>query len=147
MVAKQSNEWMVWHGRQNQTCPARAKANKTQARAKASMVRTKGKSKNKGKGKQHGKKRKKGFHEMEGHDDKQETQSGQENTEWTDTSWDHADNWNHARLVVKRLEHGFVDRSCKGASGKTVAIDAAVSRTVQFNTWRKHFNERWFDDV
>ena len=29
---------------------------------------------------------------MEEHDDKQETQTGQEETEWTGTSWDHADN-------------------------------------------------------
>ena len=33
-----------------------------------------------------------------------------------------------------------------GASCKTVAIDAAGSRTVQFNAWRKHLNVWWFDD-
>ena len=47
----------------------------------------KGKSKSKGKGEQHGKRGKKGFHAMERHEDKQETQTGQEYTEWTDTSW------------------------------------------------------------
>ena len=36
-----------------------------------------GKGKSKGKGKQHGKKGKKGFHDMEGHEDKQKTQTGQ----------------------------------------------------------------------
>ena len=52
---------------------------------------------------QHGKKE--GFHEMERQEDKQETQTGEEHTEWTDTSWDYADNW-----TVKRLEHRFADR-------------------------------------
>ena len=52
-----------------------------------------GKNKNKGKGEQHGNKGKKGFHEMEGHDDTQDTQTIQDFTEWTDKSWDHSDNW------------------------------------------------------
>ena len=30
---------------------------------------------------------------MEGHEDKQETLTGQDCTEWTDTGWDDADNW------------------------------------------------------
>ena len=33
---------------------------------------------------------------MEGHEDKQETQTSQEYTEWTDTSWDHAGKWTDA---------------------------------------------------
>ena len=35
---------------------------------------------------------------MEGHEDRQETQTGEEHTEWTDTSLDHdhADNWTDA---------------------------------------------------
>ena len=56
----------------------------------------KGKNKNKGKGKHRGKKEKKGIQDMEGHDDTQETQTGQEYTEWTDTSWDRADTWTDA---------------------------------------------------
>ena len=42
----------------------------------------KGKNKNKGKGKHHGKKGKNEFHEMEGHDDAQDTQTGQHDTEY-----------------------------------------------------------------
>ena len=34
-----------------------------------------------------------------------------------------------------------------GANCKTVAIDAAGSRTVQSNAWRKHFNVGLSDDV
>ena len=56
----------------------------------------KGKNKNKGKGKHHGKNGKKGFHEMEEHDDAQDTRTGQDCTAWTDTSWDHADSWTDA---------------------------------------------------
>ena len=52
-----------------------------------------GKGKRNGKGKQHGKNGKKGCHDMEEHQDKQGTHTGQEYTEWTDTSWDHAGNW------------------------------------------------------
>ena len=33
---------------------------------------------------------------MEGREDTQETQYGQEYTEWTDTSWVHADSWTDA---------------------------------------------------
>ena len=64
---------------------ARAKANKIKARAKASPARAKERLK------KHSKKGKQGFHEMD--EDKQEAQTGREDTEWTDTSWDHADNW------------------------------------------------------
>ena len=83
-------------------------------------------------GKQHCKKVKKGFHEMEVHEDKKRTQTGQEYTQYTDTSWDHADNWTDADWWSSR---------------KTVANDATGSRTVQSNACRKHFNVRWFDDV
>ena len=53
------------------------------------------KNKNKRKGKQHGKNVKKRFHEMQGHEDTEETQTGQY-TEWTDTSWDHSNSWTDA---------------------------------------------------
>ena len=36
------------------------------------------------------------FLEMEEHEDKQETQTSQEYTEWTNTCWDHTDNWTDA---------------------------------------------------
>ena len=71
--------------------PAWAKARQRQDKGKG-----KGKNKNKGKGFHHGKKRKKGFHGMEEHDDTQDTPTSQDYTEWTDTSWDHSDKWNDA---------------------------------------------------
>ena len=49
-------------------------------------------SKSKGKGKQHGKKGIKDF-TIWRCTKKKKTQTGQEYTEQTDTSWDHADNW------------------------------------------------------
>ena len=67
ILTKQTNEWMVWHGRE---------------KAKASPARAKGRNKTKGKGKQHGKKGKTGCHEMEGtktrkkHNSVNNTQSG-----------------------------------------------------------------------
>ena len=96
ILAKQRNKWV---GLERTTKAktslawARAKASKTKARGKACLQGEKGKSKNNGKGKQHGNNGEKGVHEMEGHADKQETQTGQENTEWTDTSWTDADWW------------------------------------------------------
>ena len=57
----------------------------------------KGKGKNKNKGKdEHHVKQGKGFHEMEEHDDRQVTLTSQDYTDWTDTSWDRADNSNDA---------------------------------------------------
>ena len=76
--------------------PARAEANTIKARAKASLVRAKARARAKERVKQHGKKGKKGLHEMEGHDDKPETQTSQEHAGWTDTTWDHADKWTDA---------------------------------------------------
>ena len=43
------------------------------------------------------------------------------------------------RLVIKRMEHRFVELPCVGTSGTTVATDAAGLRTVQSNAWRKYF--------
>ena len=65
--------------------------NKTERNGKSKPSERKGK--NKGNSKQHGKKGKEGCHEMEGHEDKRETQTEQEYTDWTDTSWVHADKW------------------------------------------------------
>ena len=45
---------------------------------------------------QHGKIGKEGCHEMKGHENKQETQTCLEHTEWTDTNWYHADKWTDA---------------------------------------------------
>ena len=126
--AKQPNEWMVWHGRLNQR-------------------KIKGKTKNKGNGKQHGKKGKKGFHEMEEHEDKQETKTIQEYTEWTHTSWDHTDNWTDADWWSRNWSTDLWADLAWQQAARQVAIDAAGSRTVQFNAWRKRVNVRWIDDV
>ena len=95
----------------------------TDDKTKSKPGKGKGKSKNKGKGKQYGKKAKKGFHEMEGFEDKQETQTNHEYTEWTDTTWDHADNWadaaNRTELVLSFLLHGRRDVAEMGR-GKNV---------------------------
>ena len=79
----------------------KAKASPARARAEASKTKPKfgkgkGKNKNKGKGKHHGKKGKNGCHEMEVHDDTQDAQTGYDDAEWTDTCWDHTDNWTAA---------------------------------------------------
>ena len=98
---QQPNEWMVWHGRQTKGKPGKGKC-------KQDKDKGKGKSKSEGKGKQHGKRGKKGCHGMEGHEDKQ----GQEYTEWTDTSWDHADNktdadwWSTGAQISGLIVHG-----------------------------------------
>ena len=66
-LAKQLNEWMVWHGRQNQRQAWHGQGQR-QARQRPGQRqgKGKGKNKNKGKGKQHGRKGKNGFYEMEG---------------------------------------------------------------------------------
>ena len=89
-----NNQTSGWSGTDNKTEGKPDKGKSKQDKRKESKP-GKGKSKSKSKRnvKHNGKKRKKGLHEMEGHEDKQETQTGQEYTEWTDTSWDHADNW------------------------------------------------------
>ena len=75
---------------------AKASASKTHCKGESKPGKGKGKNKNKGKGEHHGKKGKKGFHEMEGHDDTQDAQTSQDYTAWTGTSWDHADNCDDA---------------------------------------------------
>ena len=83
---------------------------------------------------------------MEEHEDKQETQTGQKYTEWTDASWDPADNkldadwWSSDWSTDLWNDPASEQAAC-------VAIDAASSRTVQANAWRKHFDVRWFHDV
>ena len=51
----------------------------------------------------------------------------------------HVHTYTYAHTHLRTYAH----TSCMGASCKTVAIDAASSRTVQSNAWRKHFNVRW----
>ena len=60
--------------------PARAKGeqDKSKGKSKSKPGKGKGKNKNNGMGKHHGKKAKKGSHEMKGHDDTQDTQTGQD---------------------------------------------------------------------
>ena len=72
---------------------ARAKANKTEARAKASLIRANTRARAKEKANNTARKGRMVFTTWVGHEDKQEPPTGQEYTEWTDTSWDHADNW------------------------------------------------------
>ena len=52
--------------------PGKGKAKQDEGKGKGKPGKGKGKSKSKTKGEQHDKKGKKGFHEMEGHEDKQE---------------------------------------------------------------------------
>ena len=77
------------------------------------------------KGKQRTRKQgKKGFHETEGHEDAQETQTGDHVDSWTDGDWWSSDH---------QCEHRFVYWPCMGTNGTTVATDATCSRTVQSN--------------
>ena len=73
-----------------------ARVSKENRRAKASLVRAKARARTKKRANGHGKRGKKGFHEMEGAKTNKKTPTGQESTEWTDTSWDHADDWTDA---------------------------------------------------
>ena len=127
ILTKQTNEWMVWHGRE---------------KAKASPARAKGRNKTKGKGKQHGKKGKTGCHEMEGtktrkkHNSVNNTQSGRTRVGNMLTAGLMQDWW-----------RGLWTDPCMGTSGTTIATGASCPRTVQSNTGKKHFDVRWFDDV
>ena len=85
--------------------------------------------KTKGKGTHHGEKVKKRFREMEEHDDTQDTQISQDCTQWTDTSWDHADNWNDAGLVAMRLEQA--DPAWAQAARQLAPPQPAQNRPIQ----------------
>ena len=87
-----------WSGTDDKTRgkPGEGKGKQDKGKGNGKPDKGKHKSKSKGKAKQHGKKGKKCLHDMERHEDKQETPTGQEYTEWTDTSWDLADNWTDA---------------------------------------------------
>ena len=99
----QNNQTSGWSGTDDKTKgkPSKGQGKQDKGKGKGKPRKGKGKSKSKGKGKQHGNK---GFHELEAHEDMQETQTGQKHTEWTDTSLDHA-----VAVVVERLEHRFVE--------------------------------------
>ena len=93
----QNNPTSGWSGTDDKTKGMQGKGKCKQDKGKGKgPSKGKGKGKSKGKGKHHGKKGKKGFHEMERHEDKQETRTSQDCAEWTDTSGDHADNWTDA---------------------------------------------------
>ena len=64
-----------------------------ETRQKQKQGEAKGKIKNKGEGKHLVKKGTKGFHEMEGNAQAQDTQTTQDDTEWTDIRWNNLDNW------------------------------------------------------
>ena len=88
----QNNQTSGWSGTDDKT-----KGKPCQGKGKQDKGKIEGKpGKSKGKGPQHGKKGKKGFLEIKVREDTQETRKGQEHTEWTDTCWDHADNWTDA---------------------------------------------------
>ena len=84
---------------------------------------------------------------MEGHDDTQDTQTSQDYTEWTDTSWDHADNCTDADGWSSDWSTDLWGWPCMETSGTTVDTAATGSRTVQSNALRKYFNVWWTDDV
>ena len=81
------------------------------------------------------------------HEDKQETHTGQEDTEWTDTSWYHADNWTDADWWSSDWSTDLWNDPAWEQAARQFAIDAAGSRTVQSNAWRKNFDVWWCDDV
>ena len=89
----QHNQTSGWSGTDDK---GKGKPGTGKSKGKHDKGKGQGKNKNKGKGKHHGKKGKNKNHEMEGHDDAQDTQTCQNDTKWTDTSWDHADNWTDA---------------------------------------------------
>ena len=138
----QNNQTSGWSGTDDKTKgkPSKGKGKQDKGKGKCKPGKGKGNSKNKGKGTQHGKKKKKKSRNG-GHEDKQDTQTGQEYTEWTDSIW--------ITLTTGLTQTGGRATGSQicglivGASGKTVAINAAGSRTAQFNAWRKHFIQCW----
>ena len=62
-------------------------------------------------------------------------------TEWTDTSWDHADKWNDADCQALGVQ------ICGLIVGTTVGTATTCSRAVQSNARRQHFNVRWAVNV
>ena len=89
MQNNQTSEWLVTDDNgKGKLGMGKARENTTKARAKARQ--------NIGKRKHHGKKGKKGSHEMEGHDDTQDAQTSHYYTAWTDTKRDHGDIWSNA---------------------------------------------------
>ena len=102
------------HPRNSQTAKQRRSKDKSRTYAKASPARAKAKQ------------------EQEQGQKRMSRNGGARNTSldhadtWTDADW-----WSSGAQICGLILHG--------ASGKTVATDAAGSRTVQSNTRRKHF--------
>ena len=113
----QNNQTSGWSDTDDETKgkPGKGKGKQDKGEGKGKPGNGKSKSKSKGQGKQHGKKGEKGFHEMEGHEDKQETPTGQYFTEWTDTSSDHADNWQTGGRVTAAQICGMTLHGSKAA--------------------------------
>ena len=91
----QINRTSGWFDTDTKGKPSTGKGKGKQDKGKGKDKLGKGKfsSKNSEKDNNTARKGRTDFHEMEGHEDTQETKTGQENTEWTYTSWDDADNW------------------------------------------------------
>ena len=81
---------------------------------------------------------------MEGHEGKQETQTGQEYAEWTDTGWDLGESWTDADLWLSDWNtHLWNDPAWEQAARQLPSIwpkNCSIQR-------RQHFNFRLFDDV
>ena len=76
--------------------PARAKANKTKARAKASLERAEARTRAKGRANNTARKRRNNLTKWRGTKANKKHKQVKNYTEWTDTIWDHADNWTDA---------------------------------------------------